>query len=837
MKKWLPGLLLIPFLLAADGLEQLRGLVLTNVKLPVYHKQMLQTMAFCGRASQQGRLLVGEKVLLDMIRPGADIDAIKDGWGTEFYPLGATFPEVLLFWSRRLYCEGLMSTPQANIDQESRMAAGSEPVFFRSPLLDLDGIGFEADLNRRNITVKSDVHIVLRMGASDPTKLLVAGRIPDKLPAKYEFLTAESETLNIDLETNQITLTGKVIVDESGSTIHCDRLTIFLERRADAGAEERPGESMSGVSRILCDGNVVVTRKLSEEEEKEGKQQAFADHLIYDVKTGSATLSGKKPPRIVRGDEMLSGQKIVLYKDEQRATVTDNCLVRVKRAASGKDAKPGVMTIRSRRASMDYLANRGEFAEKVVVDDTDMRLHTDHLLVTLRDTGVKTEKPEPAPEAVEPEPVALTGLGNFGPSTEGRELDEIICTGKVRMIRKDAAGKLLPQENAVADRAVFNNAARKITLTGERPTLTRGNETLSGKALEIFVDEERLRVQEDSQVLIRANSNAPAGAKVPMTLITSRSSDLAYGGNCLTFKDDVKVIDPRMLLDCDKMEIYLTPTEKAVKEKAPGGLPDPDALESGDKRLDGVVCTGNVHSREPQGDLKTDRLTLFFAEVKGKEKSDSAFQSGNTRMIRMRADGNLVAVNNAAPEKPGQPTPFAKMLGGNGKATTRTLMAENGEVDLERDQAEFHRQVKVFDDQGRLECEDLYLFARSGEPETLPAVKAADNPDADPFELPTSPLIPARLFLGEGRVLERVLGQNNVIITRKTENNQVQRAGGTQADYRVDEQKIYLTGTPEKQPWMEFENRRMESYNQVVIDLETEQMFGEKGRISSTGER
>ena len=75
------------------------------------------------------------------------------------------------------------------------MAYGDDPVFFRSPLLDLNGIGFEADLGKRTVLVKSDVNIVLRMETSDPRRFK-----PDaKLPEKYDFVRATSDSMRIDM--------------------------------------------------------------------------------------------------------------------------------------------------------------------------------------------------------------------------------------------------------------------------------------------------------------------------------------------------------------------------------------------------------------------------------------------------------------------------------------------------------------------------------------------------------------------------------------------------------------------------------------------------------------
>ena len=360
----------------AGGLEDLRGLVLSHAKLPLYNKQVLQSMAFFDKASRQGHLMVGSNVLLDLIRRGADIDSIKDGWGLKLYPLNAGLSDIVGFWKERLYSEGVMSSSRADVDQENRMAAGTEPVFFRSPLLDLDGVGFEADFDKRTVLVKSDVRIVVRMAGSDPRKLFAPGA---KLPEKYEYITATGDSLLIDLAGNQVILMGNVKVDEERSGVTCERMTIFLDRKgagsrgeaAVASAAGIENENMRGVSRILCDGNVVISRKLSAEELRSGEQKALADHMVYDVKSASVTLSGdRENPRIVRGGESISGRNIVLFKEEQRATVTEECRVVIRQSPEKKQERSaGPMTVHSKTAHMDYRNNRSDFVGDVRVDE------------------------------------------------------------------------------------------------------------------------------------------------------------------------------------------------------------------------------------------------------------------------------------------------------------------------------------------------------------------------------------------------------------------------------------------------------------------------------------
>ncbi|WP_147836025.1 hypothetical protein [Victivallis vadensis] len=80
------------------------------------------------------------------MRRTADVDEIKDGCGVKFYPLGAKLPVIFIFWQGRLYSDGVMFTPRADFEQETNMGAGGEPVYFRSPVIELDRVGFEADL-------------------------------------------------------------------------------------------------------------------------------------------------------------------------------------------------------------------------------------------------------------------------------------------------------------------------------------------------------------------------------------------------------------------------------------------------------------------------------------------------------------------------------------------------------------------------------------------------------------------------------------------------------------------------------------------------------------------
>ena len=820
----------------AEDLSDLRGLVLTHAKLPVYNRQNLQVMVFCDRAERSGRMMVGYDVVLDLIRRGADVDSIRNGWGLKAYPLDAKLPEILAFWGERPYSDGVILTSLANVDQETRMADGDEPVFFRSPLMDLNGIGFEADFDKRTVLVKEDVRIVVRMEGSDPRRIAAAG---GTLPAKYEFVTATADSMRIDMAANQVLLVGNVVIDEANSIVNCDRMTIFLDRRSDAEIKAAndsgtlgSGSDMGGVSRVLCDGNVVITRKLSKEEiAKNGEQQALADHLVYDPAAGTVILTGEKQlPVVRRGSESLSGETMTLHRNEQRAVINGKGKVVVYQPPQEPGGKETYVTICSDDVQLDYLRNYGEFIGNVVADEPRMQLKCARMRIDLKE--LVQEKAELPAEAA----ATLSGMPKFDAGSR-RELDRITCSGGVEVVRRDAAGELLPEERGTSENAVFDYLAKNITMTGGEPTLKRNSDSLSGGELVIWIDEERVCAHNGSKVVLGARSAAAGQAgKSSETVVLSDSSDLNYGGNLLTFNDNVKVNDERMKLDCDRMDIHLI--GKAADGETAKSAMDVLALEDpgrSDRTLSQVVCTGNVHAVDSGSDMRCDTFTMHFAPQPPGVTTPGMFQSNGTELVRINADGNFEAVNTPVPGE-GEATAQNGDLGGlmkNSSGKPRRISADRGQVDFRKQLTEFHGKVFVRDEENSLKCDDMYLFAGKA-PVVSETGAAASQPslDDDPFALEAAETVPARISLTDELDLQRVLCRNNVLFVRRTTDGELQRAGGNEADYVVANREMIVTGTPEEKPWMSAEGRRLYS-DRIIVDVVAETMRGENGTATT----
>ncbi|MGE4564929.1 MAG: LptA/OstA family protein [Victivallaceae bacterium] len=849
----------------ANSINELRGLKTKESRFPVYNKERLQLMIYSAETERQGELIATVNPVMDIIRKDADVDDIDSTAKTEIYPLGSPLVTVLAFWAKRLYSEGVVSSHQADIDQGHQLAAGGEPVFFRSPLLDINGVGFDADYGKKTLKVRSDVNIVLRMGGSDP-RLLVKG---GELPGKYEFLTAKSDSMEVDFPKGEIVLIGKVTVAEDRAKVTCDRLTIYLVQKFDdhaagkntpdrAAAKSKAGKNdsaspenlsdMKGVSRIVCEGNVIIDRLNQGEATPSETQRATADRVIYEISDGKITMTGlpNAQPELRRGDDAISGDRIVIHRETNRMEVVDNCKLIFVQPDRGDRKEPKKAAVPTRLTSdamnLDYRGNCGEFTGRVRVADEAMDLECGRMQVKFRE--IASSKKEAAANG------ATLSLVPSAEEGVKRELSEIACFEKVKMVRRrDSASQ--PEEKALADQAVLDCLERRVTLSGKEPTLYRGDDSMTGSQLTIFLDEERLTSTPPSRVTLCAAPaetapGKPAAKNDVKTIVTSDSSDLNYGGNVLTFAGNVKVRDPRMSLDCDKLEIFLKEDKGAAKpaKKAAGGG---DALSLGNgssakKTIDRVVCTGKVKARDQKSKLDTDLLTLYFREMpaNAKKSSSAVFQSKDTELAKITFVGNvrletLPRDSAAKPEKAdGNDKDLARANAALSSAEKPTVMtADRGEIDLMTNLSQFHGKVKVVETRATLESDSLYLKTRdvaAAEP-LPPEIKSIDN---DPFGT-TASSVPEKISISDNKELVEVVARKNVKISRQLAEGGSQYGTGDVATYDIPKRTIVMTGTPGQLPVLQDAMRGRLSGKKITVFLANEQITtDEQGTMEIT---
>jgi lipopolysaccharide export system protein LptA len=156
-----------------------------------------------------------------------------------------------------------------------------------------------------------------------------------------------SEKLNADMKKNTIIFTENVFVDDDQMTISCHKMTIFLEEKdkkftdddpkdkkkksGEKKNEEEELKSSKEPTKVLCEGDVIIVRKVYDADEKEkGAQKAKADKAVYDLKIGKIELTGSRP-QITRGEDLVIADKIIIWRDKEAA----DCLGNVKTILSG----------------------------------------------------------------------------------------------------------------------------------------------------------------------------------------------------------------------------------------------------------------------------------------------------------------------------------------------------------------------------------------------------------------------------------------------------------------------------------------------------------------------
>ena len=543
MRNWAFRLLgaLLPMVFAATPLsgapapqksiDDLRGLSLKNAKIPVFNNSRLQMMIFSGEAERRGESMVGLNTVLEIIRKDANADDINDGWDLKPYRLGSALPAVLDFWRKRIaYCEGVITTPECVVDQIGHRAGGSHEVRFRSPALDLDGVGFDADFDRRTIAVNSQVRIVIRYGSADLEKLLTSGKIPDK----YEHITAVGDSMLIDSKRNEVMLIGNVRVDEERVFLTCDRLTVFWggnKSTAEATAAEAASlmSGASGVEKILADGDVVITKK------DNPKEQIFADHLICNVQSATIKLTGDdKFPRVVSGSgDVITGKNLLFERTTKRGLITGGCSFE-----SEPERRPDGTTVFARKLTsqsgfFDGINNYSDFTGGVKLVNGEQTLSCDKMRIITADRNDEDSKKSAAGKLAQAGGVgSIMGTEDLA-SGGTKEIKKAFFYDNVTLV--DGANGTLRCEEMHADFAKKQDSG-KLDLSYARCFRK-----------------------------VSVENRGDAAKDEPAGVITADRLELDNQGNKATFFDNVKGRRGNSKLDCEQLDLYL------VEKNSSGG--------------------------------------------------------------------------------------------------------------------------------------------------------------------------------------------------------------------------------------------------------------------------
>lgn len=114
-------------------------------------------------------------------------------------------------------------------------------------------------------------------------------------------ITVKSNEMNADNVGKTAVFSGKVVAKQGDVTIFSDKLVVSY---ADKGGN---------VEKIEASGNVRIIQL---------NRTGFSDQAVYESSTGRIVMTGS--PRIVQGDDRISGKVITYYVDDEKSYVTSD---------------------------------------------------------------------------------------------------------------------------------------------------------------------------------------------------------------------------------------------------------------------------------------------------------------------------------------------------------------------------------------------------------------------------------------------------------------------------------------------------------------------------------
>ncbi|MBR4957481.1 MAG: hypothetical protein IKZ31_06940, partial [Lentisphaeria bacterium] len=134
-----------------------------------------------------------------------------------------------------------------------------------------------------------------------------------------------------------------------------------------------------------------------------------------------------------------------------------------------------------------------------------------------------------------------------------RGVSKVICDGRVQV--KRTGGTEVQQ--AFGERMVYDLESGLLRLTGtlaSMPMLQQGQNTLQGRRIDIYRNDERMQVLQDCQLVYHQKNDA--GKPAPVRAFSDRM-DFDNRNNLGVLTGNVRVEEPRFALQCARMDIRL----------------------------------------------------------------------------------------------------------------------------------------------------------------------------------------------------------------------------------------------------------------------------------------
>ena len=158
---------------------------------------------------------------------------------------------------------------------------------------------------------------------------------------KLFFAHADNSTTNPEKDSNKIHITsdrliadneamfaefiGNVVATMGTDVVTADRLKIFYKKGVDKKEKPAAGEEM--IKKIVANGNVVI---------KFDDKVAVTQQAVYTAETGIIVLTGPNS-KVTSGNNFISGEKITMYRSDDRMIVEGGKEKRVEAVFYSKD--------------------------------------------------------------------------------------------------------------------------------------------------------------------------------------------------------------------------------------------------------------------------------------------------------------------------------------------------------------------------------------------------------------------------------------------------------------------------------------------------------------------
>lgn len=765
-----------------------------SVRMPFYREGKLEFYLRSKSAALHGKLLDSQYPVIDIIRKGVNVEVVaKSDSSNSVYPLMSSVEEVNKYWKQRVYSEGVIVSDKAVLDQGTRIITSDSKVFLRSPMMDLDGVGYTVDMTRQVVNVKSNVEIILRNDGKhslgSPLDTVSDNKSAGKAVNAVTITRVFCDELIYNIASDTMDLIGNVrVYDEAGNIVSDKLHLVFIaESGADGKKSLTDRDAASSGKKLKTAhfiGNFYAERKLDAAEAAKGKQYAKADEALYNLPADNLLLSGKNP-HMGRGRDLAEARKINIKPNQRLITFIDDCKFTVYRENAPANSAPDIVT--ADFADWDYPKNLmrllGNAKLKSEVDNADMQ--SERIFITLADDPAAAGKKQ-------------SGSKNIADG-DGKSIKKIIAEGKVRFDRINQG----VEERARAGRITYFANGEKVVFE-QNPVLVRNKDVIRGGVLTYLIPTERMQVKNGSDIFISAetagksNSFAPGGPKknaasenTPVTVV-SRESDLNLGGNLLAFAGNVKVRGKGTKLDSDTLDIFLKDITAPGSKKS-----DAAADLSSSKQPVRALAIGNVYAEDESGILRAGLLDVYFGD---KQKP------GKTDVEKIIADNNMYAESKPAP-------------GAEGGQDKNSLAARRGVIDILKDDANFYGDVKVKNNEVSLDCQHLYLLSRKTN-KVIPSIDSFRQRDE----------FPDQIAVGEGRELVKVDAHGDVRMRRVLPSGDVQRAKSDHAYYAVKDRTVIMTCDAPRRPQAVADGTGMVG-DKVTIDLDAEEIFVDNGDV------